>query len=279
MGDERGAEPDGLACEVVACVERTLAASSARIEYRRNLHIDWTSMRVGPRRRGGLLRPVGKVAKAGAKAAGAAAWRHLTKDMQHDFLFAEGYIEPAARRYMLDFSSYAEIHKDGERWGGRSGRPLVTLAPWPRDRQVDIWWLLDALRGTTDATVDGVEPLHDATCRRLEAHVDLDRASAAAGGGLSVPSVARVEDLHALPITVWIDGQHVRRVRFQEGREASTTFVLDLYDFDAGTGELDWERLPSFRSPAEAALVAGEREPELSERILARIFKTSRRRT
>lgn len=263
---------DALRVEILACAERTLAASGAQIEFRRELHWEWKPPLRQPRRRGGLLRPVGKVAKTAAKATGAAAWKRLTDGKDPGGLSAEGFIEPAARRYMLDFGHYADIYTDGKRWGGRSGRPLATLDPWPSDGQIGLWWLLDVLRGTTAATAEGEDTLHGVTCRRVRAVVDLDRASAAAGGGLRVPTVDHVEDLHALPITVWIDCEHVRQVRFREGREATSTLLLELHDFNAPTTHLDWERLPTFRSPEEAALAAGERGLELSERVLARIF-------
>jgi hypothetical protein len=37
---------------------------------------------------------------------------------------AEGFIEPAARRYMIDFGAYAEMCVDGKRFSGLSGEPL-----------------------------------------------------------------------------------------------------------------------------------------------------------
>jgi hypothetical protein len=239
--------------EIIACAERTLSVPRARIELSRDWRFAWPADRHAPNRRGGLLRPVVKLAKAGAKAAGKAAWRRLTSDADPAHLNAEGIIEPPRRRHMIDFGHYAELYKDGTRWGGRSGRPIATLDPWPPDRQIDLWWLIEVLRGTTDATVEAEEALHGATCRRVAAVVDLARASALAPDGLHVPAVKRFEELSALPIIVWIDDQHVRRVRFREGDEASSTLTLDLVDLAPAPGELDWERLPTFRSPDEAA--------------------------
>src|SRR3954469_875786 len=256
---ENARSPAGLADEVVACAERTLSVSRARIELSRELGFRWPRERPRVHRRGGLRRPVGRLAKAAGKTAGKAAWRHWAKEHDPGHLSAEGVIEPPARRHMIDFGSYAEIYKDGERWGGRSGRSLATLDPWPPDRQIDLWWLLDALRGTTAATLEGQETLGGARCRRIAAQVDLGRASALTEGGLHVPSVARFEDLSALPLTVWIDDQHVRRVRFREGDPGSSTLTLDLVDFDPDAGDLDWRRLPTFRSPEEAAYIAGEK--------------------
>src|SRR3954451_12018028 len=225
---ENARSPAGLADEVVACAERTLSVSRARIELSRELVFRWPRDRPRVHRRGGLLRPVGRLAKAAGKTAGKAAWRHWAKEHDPGHLSAEGVIEPPARRHMIDFGSYAEIYKDGERWGGRSGRSLATLDPWPPDRQIDLWWLLDALRGTTDAALEGHEAMHGAQTRRVAAHVDLARASELAQVGLHVPSVEWFEQLSALPFTVWIDDRHIRRVRFREGDMASNTLTLDL---------------------------------------------------
>jgi hypothetical protein len=244
---------DQLRDEVVGCAERTLSVAQVRIEFSRDMRFAWPQDRHRSPRRGGLLRPVGRAIKAVGKAAGKAAWRRWMDDRELGHLTAEGVIEPPARRHMIDFGSYAEVYMDGKRWGGRSGRPIATLDPWPPDRQIDLWWLLDVLRGTTDATMEGEETLHGARCRRVAAQVDLARASAHAPDGLHVPSVERFEQLSALPITVWIDDQHVRRVRFREGDSASSTLTLHLVEFEPGLGDLDWERLPTFRSPEEAA--------------------------
>jgi hypothetical protein len=252
---------DGLRDEVVACAERTLSAPLVRVEYSREVSFAWPKERLPKHRTGGVLRPVGRLIRAGGRAAGRAAWRRWGPDAEPGHLTAEGLIEPPLRRYMVDFGSYAEIYKDGARWGGRSGRSLAMLTPWPPDRQVHLWWLLDVLRGTAGCVLEGEEALRDVPCRRLAVSADLERASALVPGGLTVPSVDRVEDLRALPLTVWIDGRHVRRVRFGEHGPASSTLTLDLLDFDPGVAaeELDWERLPTFRSPEEAAAVRDAR--------------------
>jgi hypothetical protein len=243
-----------------------------RIEFSRDMHFTWPQDRHGPRRRGGLLRPVGNLIKASGKVAGKAVWRHWMAGHNPGHLSAEGIIEPPERRHMIDFGSYAEVYKDGKRWGGRSGRPIATLDPWPPERQVDLWWLLGALRGTTSAPLEGEETLHGALCRRVAAHVDLARASELARGGLHVPSVERFDQLSALPFTVWIDDEHVRRVRFSEGDMASSTLTLDLVEFEPGSSDLDWERLPTFRSPEEAAYITGERGLPRSERLAAKLL-------
>jgi hypothetical protein len=75
------------------------------------------------------------------------------------------------------------------------------------------------------------------------------RAAAASGEGLQPPSVDRFEELRALPVTVWIDGQHVRRIRFERGPQLRHRATLDLWEFGVPVGELNWSRLPTFRSP------------------------------
>ena len=54
--------------------------------------------------------------------------------------------------------------------------------------------------------------------------------------------------------TVWIDGQHVRRFQTVErGSDryalAARTETVELWDFGVPVDELDWSRLPSFRTP------------------------------
>jgi hypothetical protein len=54
-------------------------------------------------------------------------------------------------------------------------------------------------------------------------------------------------------LTVWVDDQHVRRIRL-EGRDSirwasvSWTATLELWDFGVPVDSLDWSRLPSFRA-------------------------------
>jgi hypothetical protein len=238
--------------EVLACAERTLAAPSARIEFCRDWSFEWQMDRRRGRRRGGLLRPLGRLAKATGKAVLRVAWRRLSGGKRPGHMCAEGFIEPPVRRHMIDFGAFAEVRKEGKRWGGASGRPIATLDPWPPDRQIDLWWLLDVLRGTAAATVEGEETLYGVSCRRVGARVDLSRTPTAA-----VPSVERFEDLLALPITVWIDGEHVRRVQFTEGDTPSSTLTVNIPELDPPVSDLDWNRLPTFRTAAEEGWPAG----------------------
>ncbi len=193
-----------------------------------------------PRRRGGLLRPLLRLAGA----AGRWGWKYVGRNWS-SFSF-EGVIEPSRRRYMMAASpKFAMLEKDGKRWSGHAGQPLAALKSSAGGGGfLDVWFLLDALRGLSAADIEGEAVLHGTSCRRLVASVDLARASAAAPYGVHPPSVDRFEELLALPLTVWIDGTHVRRVRFEE-EEPSRSWEVELWDFGVPTDGLDWSRLPA----------------------------------
>ena len=151
---------------------------------------------------------------------------------------------------MIDFGSFARLHAEGMSFGGRSGRSLQKLDPWPLGEGVgDGLWLLRLLPGTTDASPEGTDTLHGTACRRLAAHVDMERAAAASAEDLPAPQVGSFKELRALPVTVWIDGQHVRRIRFEHGTLPKHLNTLDLWQFGVPVDDLDWSRLPAFRSP------------------------------
>jgi hypothetical protein len=260
--------------EIVACAERTLAAPSARVELHLELKFPqdaWTPLRGW---RGRVLRLAVKAANLLVKL----WWKHSTRrreaarGLAAGQLVGEGIAEPARGRYMIDYGSYAELHAEGETFSGRSGLPLQRLHSRRESGRVgDVLWLLRLPAGATDASVEGNDTLHGAVCRRLAAKADMARASAASEQGLAPPPVDRFEDLRALPVTVWIDGQHVRRVRFEQTGPASASMTLDLWAFGAPAGELDWSRLPTFRSPGYEQ----ERQPWY-QRVLRRVTAPAR---
>jgi hypothetical protein len=224
--------------------ERTLTAATARIAL--SLEHTWALPPRSRRRQGGVLRPVTSVAKA--------AGRRLQQAATHRFghQAAEGVVDVRGRRCMLDYGSFAQLYAGGRRWDGRSGRLLSTL-PSEEPEPPTPLWLLDLLTGFTAPTDEGDEEVRGAPCRRMAATVDLSRASEATAGGLAVPALKRFDDLLALTVEVCVDGEHVRRVRF---RSEQRTDTLELWDFGVSLDELDWSRLPAFRSPNEAAAVA-----------------------
>jgi hypothetical protein len=198
-------------------------------------------------RRGGVLRPFLNVSKRAAKQLVKKAWPDL--DFRHQT--AEGVIDLTGRRlrYMLDYGSYARLYTDGQEWSGRSGRAIATLPP-SFDQMPTPLWLLDLLAGVTDATDLGAEDVRGARWRHLTGHADLSRAAEVVPGALAVPARERFEDLLALPVDVWLDDTHIRRIRFNSdegGEQRSET--LELWGFGARVDDLDWTRLPTFRSP------------------------------
>lgn len=228
--------------EVAECVERTLAAASARLQFR--FEIDFSAPKRKRRRRGGLLRPLlGLVKRAG--------WGVFRRAMRRWSPFGlDGFIEPSRRRYMAGSGASGQVWKDGALWSGRSGQALAEVKPSRKPPSLYCpWWYLDALRGVSEATVEGDDPVRGAPCRRLAARVDLARASAAAPAGLHAPAVDRFEDLLALPLDVWIDGTYVRRVAYDQGTATST---IELWDFGVSTDGLDWSRMPAEDTDDEA---------------------------
>ncbi len=246
-----GADPAGA---VLACVARSLAAASAKVKWRE----DWDFASLAPvgrrRRSGGVLAPVLHVGGRLVKA----TWKRAMHRLQAGHLVGEGVLEPASGRYMIGSDSFAQLYDGKQVFTGRPGRALATLEPFPPViRRADVLWTLRVLSGITDAEVDGEDVLRGTTCTRMSVHIDLAKASGASAEGLRSPAVDRFEQLLALPATVWIDGEYVRRVAIQgvESRDVS----LELWDYGVATDDLDWARLPTFESPEEQAAVAGRR--------------------
>lgn len=194
-----------------------------------------------------------------ARLVGKAVWERVSGGAEFGHGAAEGFLEPTAGRYMIDYGSYAEICAEGVTFGGRSGRSLQTLNPSSR-QEGDVLWLLRLLPGTTDARLEGAETLRGASCREYTVSADVARAAAAAGRtGLPAPSGVDPGRPPALVLTVWIDGQHIRRVRFEDrapkdlkapqGGSTAKVLTLELWDFGVPVQELDWSRLPNFRTP------------------------------
>jgi hypothetical protein len=178
------------------------------------------------RRRGGLLRPILNAGKSGAKRLVQLA----TDDLDFRHQTAEGIIDITGRRYMLDYDSYARLYADGKEWDGRSGRALTTLPPDAFALPTPLW-LLDLVAGVVEASETGTDEVRGAP------------------GGIAAPGRRRFEDLLALPVEVRIDNTQIRRIRFSfsEGVERHTD-TLELWDFGAPLDDLDWTRLPTFRS-------------------------------
>lgn len=251
--------------EIVACAERTLAAASARIELHTEMKPPpdgWPRPRRAKERLAGmlsmlLLRTMWRLA---TRFRGAFRRRGANRMPGFEQMFGAGgfqlvgagVAQPAQDKYMIDYGSYAKLHAEGTTFSGRSGRSLQELHPSPLGEGAgDGLWLLRLLPGTTNASPEGTDTLHGTVCRRLAAHVDMERAAAASAQQLPPPQVGSFEELRALPVTVWIDGQHVRRIRFEHGTMPKHLNTLDLWEFGVPVDDLDWSRLPAFRSPRQ----------------------------
>ena len=226
---------DAAVREVIARANATLAAPSARFEYRRETDVAAQERRERPR-----PGPVGRLARRAARA----VWERLSPEVDAAELgemFREafrrtvgvGLVEPAERRYQVDFGAYAQVYFDGQLWGGPSGAPLRTnrgrQAPETADDPLGV---LELLRGVTQARYCGEEALRGTPCRAVAVRAGADA------------------------FTVWIDDEHVRRIESEwhgrgphRGGSTKTTRTFELWDFGVPAGSLDWSHLPSFRSP------------------------------
>ena len=210
--------------EIVARTDSTLAAPSARIEFR--VDMARREPRPAPRTPG----PIGRLVARSARAAWARFAGEDAASLREAFAHpvAAGFIEPAAGRYQIDYGHYAVMYRDGQQFGGRSGTPLQArhrdrLAP-ETDTPLA---LLRRPHGATGARHVGDEPVRGTPCRVI----------AVTGAGPA-------------ELTVWIDDEHIRRIRREERAETiSRTATLELWDFGVPVDALDWSRLPSLRPP------------------------------
>jgi hypothetical protein len=225
-----------------AAHQSTLELVSARIELVSDR--GWEIPSMPNQRRGGLLRPLLKGTKWAAKQLLANA----TQDFDFRHQSAEGVLDMTARRYMLDYGNFARLYADGQEWHGRSGRAIATLPPDAGALPTPLW-LLDLLSGLTDAIDVDTEHVRGVRCRHLAAKADLSLAAQATSGAVAVPACPRFDDLLALPVDVWVDESHIRRIRFSpHQRIDQRTETLDLWDLGILLDDLDWTRLPTFRS-------------------------------
>lgn len=234
---------DGVAT-IHAARDRTMAAGTARIACATEHTWAWPQMPAQPRR-GPVQRAVRGAGKAAGKAAGKGLWRVLArgKDIRHQS--AEGVIDFTGRRFMIDYGSYAMLQTSGQQWSGRSGRALSTL-PSSVARAGSPLWLIDLLDGVTGASDLGTEEVEGQTWQHWATTADLAAASAELPDGMATPANDRFENLLRLPLDVWVDDTHLRRISFTEEHRTET---LTFSDFGTSVEALDWDRLPTFLSP------------------------------
>jgi len=224
------AGPAVAADEIIVRADRTLAAPGAWMELR--IDTGWPERPARARPRPG---PFGSLVRR----AGRAAWDRIAPgvdaaSVREAFTHqaGAGFLEAAARRYQIDFGAYAQLYADGQLSGGHSGATMQGRHRVRRGsrQEYDPLGLLMLLRGTSEARLTGDETVRGTSCRVLEVR--------AGSTGL----------------TVWIDDEHVRRVRFEEHARGepptvSQTVTLELWDFGPPAEPLDWSRLPSFPRP------------------------------
>jgi hypothetical protein len=254
LADDDAAGADTAAVsEIAACAARTWAEPSARIEARHDWDVSRSQQPDGGDG-GWVPGPFSKLAWR----VGRAAWKRLSGGAEFGHGRLEGFIELARSRYMIDSGSYAVLSADGETFSGRAGRSLRTLLA-ERQEGTELW-LLRLPLGVTDARPEGTETLRGTSCRRYAVQVELSRAEAATGADLRHPLNVDPLPSPVLALTVWTDGRHVRRVRFEEhgqdrqpeagGFTVAKALTVELWEFGVPVGALDWSRLPDFPAPA-----------------------------
>jgi hypothetical protein len=239
---EPAADSDGVLAELIACAARTLTAPSARIQIQTDTDLGRDPGPVPHRRRRGLMGRL--AARAATGILGRVAPEMDAAEVREAFLhqFGAGFIEPAAGRYLIDFGGWAQALTGGRYFSGRSGEPLGPryenqARPSRRGDPLDA---LRRLQGATAARWDGAETVRWTPCRVI----------ATTAGPAAFPAAPS-------EFTVWIDDQRIRRFQTVErgsGRSASATKTetVELWDFGVPVDELDWSRLPAFRTPDPA---------------------------
>lgn len=232
-----------------AARERTIAAGSARVSRVTDSSWTWPAFPA----KGNRHPAWGPILGAGRFAwslVGRPVWRAATRGVDVRHMTAEGIIDFTGRRFMIDYGSYAILQVGSQEWDGRSGRALSTL-PASAARVGSPLWLVDLVGGTTGAENLGVDHVQGREWRRYLATASLAEASADVPAGMASPGHDRFEDLLRLEVEVWLDAVYLRQVRFIVDRDRVET--VTLRDFGTPVEGLDWDRLPTFRSPDDSA--------------------------
>jgi hypothetical protein len=236
-----GADPAGDAAavaEVIARLDRTLAAPSARMEYREDLEFLPKDLTPGVQ----LVSNAVRFAWKRVVPEGIRTW--LREAGSHQV--AAGIIEPAAGRYQMTYrgGSSSKVYVDGEHFTGFDGAPL---ADWNKDdspvlhRDDPLAWLR-LLLGVTEARYAGDETLRGTPCRK----VILSKI---------LPEMRARFQLSGHPkedpaeFTVWIDEEHIRQVQAEvilSDKSGVETKTLKLRDFGVPVDSLDWTRFPGY---------------------------------
>lgn len=103
---------------------------------------------------------------------------------------------------------------------------------------------MDLVVGVTTAADHGVEEVDGRRWRHLKATANLAETSSRRSDGMPSPARGRYEELLAHPIEVWLDGSHLRRIRFVEDHRTESLLLVEP---GVDTDGLDWSQLPDFR--------------------------------
>jgi hypothetical protein len=209
--------------EVIARVEATLAAPSARFEVRKEVTAEPVTAPVRNRHRHGPFRRLAGVAVR-------VAWDRLVPEQARTAAFgiSRGIIEPAARQFL-----HHQVKQDSgvlgramvisrAEFGGTPNSDVVTENPVE---------LLLRLRSVTAARYAGDETIREARCRKI---------------AVTVSGTTAV-------LTVWADNEHVRQIQEVTSKPTqgiaisvlvTTTVTAQLWDFGVPADSADWPPLP-----------------------------------
>ena len=234
--DDTPPASDAVVREVIARVNATLAAPSARIEYRRESDL-------GPRPARPRPGPVGRLARLAA----GAAWRRIAPGVDAGELERRSCTRSARASSSRPPAGTRSISARTRRCTSTASSSAASLEPRcgtttepaSRATEDDPLLLLGLLREVTQARYSGAETLRGTPCRA----VAVLAGSAALTAWLAGP----------MELTVSIDDEHVRRIQSEwrdpSPRRVGRTEAYELWDFGVPVGSLDWSRLPSFRTP------------------------------
>jgi len=223
------AEPNAV---LIARVNSTLASPAARIGIRADWGSRWGLGRAPWHRPGRVEQLAASAARVVGRRVAAEAGLARVREKLAGALFhpaGEGFIEPAAGRYQIDYGGIAVMEFNRQSYRGAPGAPLEEKHRWEGYPDADApLKLLRRLRDVTDARSAGHETVRGTPCEIIAA------------------SVGSAE------YTVWIDGEHIRRVRTEQSGSSeridlSLTKTLELWDFGTGDIPVDWTHLPSFQ--------------------------------
>ena len=160
---------------------------------------------------------------------------------------AHGILDLSQPGAAYDHGQFAVTEIGAGIWGGPSGRSLEALPVDPDCRPGPLWFL-GAVEFLNGAVEDGHEEVAGSPCRRLRVSADLsvsaDLRSAETSASMGwMPDL--VPDLSTVPVTVWIDQEHVRGIRVS-GR--GQVYTLELWDIGVDVTGFDWTRLSTFRT-------------------------------